>query len=153
LNSDHQELAYVLQDGETNAPEGIVRLLREGNRLQKVFMSEFQEGLTGNQLLGNILSTAHKQGIPNPRVYSHSLGLYLHEPGPLIGLPWEQVNCPGRGDVKLVHNSCFTMELSIEDKVQEWDNQSVRLSIEQDVMFTVNGCEPIDGLQSEIHLI
>ena len=153
LNSDHQELAYVLQDGETGVPEGFTRLLAEGNRLQKIFMSEFKLGLTGNELLANILSEARRQGIPNPRVYSHSLGLYLHEPGPLIGLPWEQEKCPGRGDVALGYNSCFTMELAVEDVVADWDGQKVRLSLEQDVKFTERGCEPIDGIQTGFHLM
>lgn len=153
LNSDHQELAYVLGDGETHAPDGLIRLLAEGNRLQKIFMDEFKPGLTGNELLTNILKSARSQGIPNPRVYSHSLGLYLHEPGPLIGLPWEQENNPGRGDVPLNHNSCFTMELAVEDAIPEWDDQPVRLSMEQDVKFTERGCEPIDGVQTEFHII
>ena len=153
LNTDHQELAYVLLDGETNAPVGFNRLLAEGNRLQKVFMNEFMLGLTGNELLANILSAARLQSIPNPRVYSHSLGLYLHEPGPLIGLPWEQEKNPGRGDVPLQHNSCFTMELAVEDFVTEWDNQTVRLSLEQDVKFTERGCKPLDGVQTSFHLI
>lgn len=153
LNSDHQELAYVLRDGETNTPEGFTRLMAEGNRLQNVFMNEFKLGLTGNELLVNILSSAHHQGIPNPRVYSHSLGLYLHEPGPLIGLPWEQEKCPGRGDVALGNNSCFTMELAVEDAVPEWDDQKVRLSLEQDVKYTERGCEPLDGVQTSFHLI
>ncbi len=153
LNSDHQELAYVLRDGETSAPEGLNRLLAEGNRLQKIFMAEFKPGLTGNELLGNILATARSQSIPNPRVYSHSLGLYLHEPGPLIGLPWEQENNPGRGDAVLGLNSCFTMELAVEDALPEWDGQKVRLSLEQDVKFTERGCEPIDGVQTAFHLV
>lgn len=153
LNSDHQELAYVLLDSEIRAPEGLTRLLAEGNRLQQVFMNEFKPGLTGNELLANILSVARSRGIPNPRVYSHSLGLYLHEPGPLIGLPWEQGKNPGRGDVTLRYNSCFTMELAVEDAVPEWDSQKVRLSLEQDVKFTERGCEPLDGVQSVFHLI
>jgi Metallopeptidase family M24 len=153
LNSDHQELAYVLRDGETSAPEGFTRLLAEGNRLQNVFMDEFKLGLTGNELLANILSAARLQSIPNPRVYSHSLGLYLHEPGPLIGLPWEQEKNPGRGDVRLSNNSCFTMELAVEDAVPEWDGQNVRFSLEQDVKFTGRGCEPLDGVQTAFHFI
>jgi Xaa-Pro aminopeptidase len=153
INSDHQELAYVLQDGEAQPPEGLIRLMAQGNRLQQVFMKEFKAGLSGNQLLANILNAARAKGIPNPRVYSHSLGLYLHEPGPLIGLPWEQENNPGRGDVTLRPNTCFTMELSVEDSVAEWEGQSVRLSLEQDVKFTAHGCEALDGVQSAFHLI
>ena len=152
LCTDHQEVAYVLRTDETDLPVGIKNLLSENNRLQKVFMSNFQEGLTGDQMLKNILTEAHEHGIPNPKVYSHSLGLYLHEPGPLIGLPWEQESNPGRGDVKLVKNSGFTMELSIEGFVPEWD-QMIRLGTEQDVLFTQDGCWPVDGVQTKFHII
>ncbi len=153
LNSDHQECAYVLQPGERDAPEGLRRLAAEANRLQNVFMSEFRLGLSGNELLGNILRRARAERIPNAKVYSHSLGLFLHEPGPLIGLPWEQERCPGRGDVRLQLNSCFTMELSVCDRVPEWEDEEVVMAFEQDVAFTSKGCYPIDGRQTELHLI
>lgn len=153
LNSDHQELAYVLEPGERDVPAGIKRLMAQGNRLQDVFMSEFQLGLSGNELLANILARARRDGIPSPKVYSHSLGLFLHEPGPLIGLPWEQERCPGRGDVRLTYNTSFTMELSVRDVVPEWSGQEVTMSLEQDVCFTESGCRPIDGRQTALHLI
>jgi Xaa-Pro aminopeptidase len=153
LNSDHQEWAYVLRAGERDAPAGMKRLMAQGNRLQDIFMSTFERGLSGNELLSQILARARAEGVPNPRVYSHSLGLFLHEPGPLIGLPWEQERNEGRGDVQLEYNNCFTMELSVCDGIPEWDGQEVRLSLEQDVAYTQEGCYPIDGRQTAFHLI
>lgn len=153
LCTDHQELAYVLQESEMDVPAGLKNILAENNRLQKIYMGEFKQGLSGNQILENILARAKAEGIPSPKVYSHSLGLYLHEPGPLIGLPWEQVSCPGRGDMKLEYNNCFTMELSVEDRIPEWGNQIVRLGTEQDVKFTEEGCIPMDGVQTTYHLV
>jgi len=153
LCSDHQEWAYILRACESDAPQGLKNLFTQSDRLQNVFMQSFEHGLTGNQLLSRILSRAGEEGIPNPRVYSHSLGYYLHEPGPLIGLPWEQVAVPGRGDVALGHNSCFTMELSIEDSVPEWVDQLVRFSTEQDVKFTESGCEPLGSVQKGFYLV
>ena len=102
----------MLKEGETDAPAGLRALLAEGNRLQDIFMAEFHRGRTGNQLLRHILERARREGVPSPRVYSHSLGLFLHQPGPLIGLPWEQESNPGRGDVVLEYGNAFTMELS-----------------------------------------
>jgi len=153
LCSDLQEWAYVRHDGEEDAPPGMKNLFTEVGRLQEVYMGEFKEGLTGNELLNNMLETARNEGIPNPKIYSHSLGYYLHEPGPLIGLPWEQESNPGRGDVKLSLNTVFTIELSIEDKVPEWGGQSIRLACEQDVRFMHDGCKPIDSFQTAFHLI
>jgi len=153
LNTDHQELAYVLRNNERDAPEGLKRLLVENNRLQRVYVGEFERGRTGNEMLARMLAKAREEGIPSPKVYSHSLGLYLHQPGPLIGLPWEQESCPGRGDVRLEYNSCFTMEISVADAVPEWGGQVVRLGTEQDVAFTKAGCRPMDGVQTAFHLI
>lgn len=153
LHSDHQQWAYVLRDGESQAPEGMRRLMAEANRLQDIFMAEFERELTGNELLHNILERARSEGLRNPRVYSHSLGLFLHEPGPLIGLPWEQERCPGRGDVRLEHNQCFTMELSVRGEVPEWDDEEVVMALEEDVAFTREGCRPIHGRQTEFYLV
>jgi hypothetical protein len=153
LNSDHQQWAYVRRPGETDAPEGLRRLLAQANRLQDIFRAEFREGLTGNELLAAILARARDAQVPNPAVYSHSLGLLLHEPGPLIGLPWEQGRCPGRGDVALRPNYAFTMELSVADAVPEWDGQKVCLSIEEDVVFTRDGCRVLGDRQTAFYLV
>ena len=153
LCSDLQEWAYVCRVGEQDAPAGLNNLFSQVNRLQHTFMEAFEAGQTGDQLLNRILTNAKAQDIPAPKVYSHSLGYYLHEPGPLIGLPWEQKTNPGRGDVPLQHNTTFTMELSIADAVPEWDNQVVNFSAEQDVCFTEFGCYPLKPLQRAYHLI
>jgi hypothetical protein len=153
LTTDMQEWLYVLRPGEHEAPEGMRQLMAEGNRLQDIFMSEFKQGLTGDELLHNILTRARKEGIEKPIIYSHSLGLLLHEPGPLIGLPWEQESCGGRGAVKLEYNYGFTMELSVDGRIPEWGGQDVRMPLEEDVVFTREGCRPIDNRQTEFCLI
>ena len=153
LNTDHQQTAYVLREGESAAPDGLQQLMSECTKLQDIFMAEFKQGLTGNELLANILARARNEGIPNPKVYSHSLGLFLHEPGPLIGLPWEQERCAGRGDVPLEYNYAFTMELSVGGPVPEWGGQQVRLGQEEDVCFTREGCWPIHSRQTEFFIV
>lgn len=153
LITDHQEWCYVLRPGETDAPEGARRLMAEGNRLQDCYMAAFERGLTGNELLSRILKDARGKGIPNPRVYSHGLGRLLHEPGPLIGLPWEQERNEGRGDVALEYNYAFTMELSVEGPLPEWGGEAFRCALEQDVVYTADGCRVIDGRQTGFHLV
>ncbi|MBE3111969.1 MAG: aminopeptidase P family protein [Acidobacteria bacterium] len=152
-NSDHQEMAYVLRPGETDAPETFKKLMAEANRLQDVYCGEFRTGLTGNELLGNMLKKARELGIPGPKVYSHSLGYFLHEPGPLIGLPWEQVNNVGRGDVKLVPMSTFVVELSVTGPVPEWGGADFRVPLEQDILFDGERAFFLAGRQTSFHLI
>lgn len=153
LYTDHQQWAYVRQEGESDVPESMKGLMSEANRLQDIFMAEFEQGLTGNELLKNTLMRARNEGLPNPKVYSHSLGLFLHEPGPLIGLPWEQERCTGRGDVMLEYNSCFAMELSVGGNLPEWGGQEIVMGLEEDVVFTREGCRSLDGRQTGFYLI
>lgn len=151
--TDHAEWAYVLRSNETDVPESFKKVMAEANRLQDVFCAEFKEGLTGNQLLANILKSAKDKGICKPKIYSHSIGYYLHEPGPLIGLPWEQENTGGRGEVKLVPNSTFTAELSVTCPVPEWNGEELRMSLEQVVAFTLKGTYFLDGRQTTFYIV
>jgi len=151
-NSDHQEMAYVLRPGETDAPETFKKMMADCNRLQDVYVGEFKAGLSGNELLGAMLKKAREMDLPGPRIYSHSLGLFLHEPGPLIGLPWEQVNNVGRGDVKLVPISAFTAEMSVTSPVPEW-GVDFRLPLEQDILFDGEKAFFLAGRQTAFHIV
>ena len=153
LNTDNSNLAYVLRPGETDAPAGLRSLMAQTNRLQDIFMDEFRKDISGNELLQNILKRAHKEGISKPKVNSHPLGLFLHQPGPLIGLPWEQVNPLPRGETLMKYNYSFSMELSTEKTVREWNDQSVRCHTEELVVFAQDGCHTLNGRQTEFYLI
>ena len=153
LYTDHQEIAYVRKKNETDAPQGLKNLLTMNNKTQEIFMREFKKGLTGNQLLANILDSIKTEGIKKPMIFSHSIGHLVHEPGPIIGLPWDQNPVPGRGDVKLDYNTCFAMELCMFEVVPEWENQLICCQTEQLVKYTPNGCEVIGELQTKYHLI
>lgn len=153
LNSDHQHLAYVPRPGETKVPAGLVRRLADTLRLQDIYMSEFRHGISGNELQQVILRRARAEGVPTPKVYSHNLGLFLHQPGPLIGLPWEQENPLPRGEVRLDYNSAFVMELSTEAEVPEWGGQRLVMATEEPVLFTKEGCRTLCPRQTEFHVI
>ena len=153
LNTDHQELAYVLRPGETDVPTGLKYGMAEGNRLQDIFTSSWEINKSGNDILARALKRAKEAHIPNPKIYSHSLGHYLHEPGPLMGLPWDQGHIPGRGNVKMSPNTCYTVELSVACSVPEWNNQEVTFPIEQDAYITSLGVTYIHGRQTAFHVI
>ena len=153
LITDHQELAYVLRPDETEAPAGLRKGMAESNRLQDIFTSAWGFGKSGNEILANALERASDAGIQNPKIYSHSVGHYLHEPGPLMGLPWEQGNIPGRGDVLMHPDTVYTVELSTELEIPEWGGQPVRFMLEQDAAITKEGVSYLAGRQTEFHLM
>lgn len=151
--TDHQELAYVLRPGETEPPAGLRDGVAAANRLQDVFVACWEEGASGNEILARALANARADGIPKPKIYSHSLSHYLHEPGPLMGLPWEQTDTGGRGEVRMRHDTCYTVELNVTRSVPEWDDEEVTFALEQDASFTRGGVTFIDGRQTALHLV
>lgn len=153
LTSDHQELAYVLKPNETDAPAGLKAGLAESNRLQDIFTSSWELGQSGNAILATALQRAEAAEVSNPKIYSHSLGHYLHEPGPLMGLPWRQTDIPGRGDVVMRANTVYTVELRADLPVPQWQGQLVPFMLEQDAAITEEGVRYLDGRQTEFHLI
>jgi hypothetical protein len=153
LITDTKQWAYVLRDGETDAPEGLKKIMADGHHLQDIYVGEFVQGRTGNEILQAALTKAHREGLNNPRIYSHSCGLLLHEPGPLIGHPYEQGFCIGRGEVPLNYNSTFVAETSVDGVVPEWDGQTIRFPLEEQIMFTQGGVRFIDGRRTTFHLV
>ncbi len=152
LNSDIQEVAYVLRDGETDAPDGLKRGLAQGNRLQDILSGEFREGRSGNETLAAALAAAKAQGLV-PRIYSHPIGYHGHAAGSRIGLPDMQDGVPGMGDYPLYRDTCWAIELSVRVPVPEWNNQQVDIALEQDAAFTATGVHFLDGRQTAIRLI
>jgi hypothetical protein len=138
LNTDTQHLAYVLREGETDAPEGLKRALANSNTLQDITMDEIRPGRTGNEILAASLARMNAKGIQGT-LYSHAIGLHGHGSGPLIGL-WDYQNgVPGRGDAKVIPQMWFSIELQTTTPVPEWDNQPVRMAQEEDAIIGADG--------------
>jgi hypothetical protein len=138
LNTDTQHNAYVLREGETDAPEGIRRALASANALQDIVVSELRPGRSGNEILVASLARMKQQGIDGT-VYSHPIGLHGHGAGPLIGL-WDYQNgVPGRGDAKVIPSMWYSIELQATTPVREWNGQRVRMAQEEDVIIDASG--------------
>jgi Xaa-Pro aminopeptidase len=152
LCTDTQQLAYVLKDGESDAPKGLKDGLAQGNRLQDIHLAEMKTGRTGNEILLAALKRARAEGL-NPSIYSHPLGVHGHAAGPTIGLWDRQDSVPGRGDFQLHEDTVHSIELNVKAKVPEWGNQEVTFALEQDAAFTKAGAAFIDRRQTALFLI
>jgi hypothetical protein len=152
LTTDHQQNAYVLKPGETDALSGLKGALAEGNRLQEIHLAHMGVGKTGNQVLKAVLDQARAEGL-TPSVYSHALGYHGHAAGPVIGLWDQQDGVPGKGDYELFDQTCYSIELNITKAIPEWDNQVVRIALEEDAMLYEGEMRWLDGRQTAFHLI
>jgi hypothetical protein len=138
LTTDTQHMGYVLREGETEVPAGIRRALENSNRLQDIVMGELRAGRTGNEILRASLAKMRAAGIDGT-VYSHPIGTHGHGAGPLIGLWDRQDGVPGRGDVKVIPNMWYSIELQATTAVPEWNGQRVRSAQEEDAVVGADG--------------
>jgi len=152
LCTDTQHNAYVLRQGETDAPEGLRELLRRGNRLQEIFMDEFRAGRTGNEVYLTALKKAKAEGIEG-LIYTHPLGIHGHAAGTTMGLTEAQNGVPVHGDYPLHENTCYAIELSASHVIPEWGNTQVSMGLEDGGVFTKDGCRWIDGYPRTLYLI
>ena len=151
LTTDTQRNAYVLRQGETEAPEGLRNALEIGNRLQDILTSHFETGRTGNEILEAALKQAEEEGI-KATIYTHPLGYHGHGAGPTIGLWDQQWGVPGKGDYPLYPNTAHSIELNAEVYVPEWDRY-ILIKLEEDAIFDGEDTFYIDGRMEEFYLI
>ena len=138
LNTDTQHNAYVLREGETDAPAGLRAALGNGNALQDIVMEEIRPGRTGNEILAAARTRMKTRGIDGT-IYSHPIGLHGHGAGPLIGLWDYQDGVPGRGDAPVIPSMWFSIELQATTPVPEWGDQGVRMAQEEDAIVGADG--------------
>jgi Xaa-Pro aminopeptidase len=138
LNTDTQHNAYVLREGETEAPEGLRRALANANAMQDITLAELRPGRTGNEILAASIARMKAQNIAGT-FYSHPVGLHGHGAGPLIGLWDYQTGVPGRGDARVIPSMWYSIELQATTPVPEWGGQPVRMAQEEDVIIDAAG--------------
>ena len=153
LNTDTQHMGYVLKEGEKEVPAGLVQALKHGMRLQDIVMDEMSAGGTGNEILRRSLSRMKSENIDGT-VYSHPIGQHGHGAGPLIGLWDRQQGVPGRGDVEILPNSWYSIELQATTPIAEWNGQEVRIAMEEDALVSPSGkVSWVLGRQLNFHLV
>jgi len=151
LNTDTQQHAYVLRPSESVPPEGLVRALAVGNRLQDVLTGQFVLGRTGNQILAATLEQARTEKI-EATIYSHPLGFHGHGAGPTIGMWDQQAGVPGVGDYPLYASTAYAIELTATVDVPEWGGK-VKIQLEEDAWFDGQAVRYFAGRQTAFHLI
>jgi Xaa-Pro aminopeptidase len=152
LNTDMQQLAYVLKPGETEAPAYLRKALETGNRLQDILTSCMTAGKTGNQVLAQALEQAKKEGIV-ASIYTHPIGYHGHAAGPAIGMWDMQQGVPGPGDYPLNYHTAYAIELNARVRLPEWNDKEIRVMLEEQAVLLPEGVRYLDGRQKELLLI
>jgi hypothetical protein len=151
LNTDTQHLAYVLAEGESDAPPGLRRGLAAANRVQDALTASFRAGRTGNDILAAARARAVAEGL-SPSIYSHPIGFHGHGAGSSIGF-WDNQGPDPRGAHPLRADTAWSIELSARVPVPEWGGQEVDFRLEEDAWFDGRAVRYLDGRQTRFHLV
>jgi Xaa-Pro aminopeptidase len=148
LNTDCQELAYVLKPNETEAPNFLIEALKKGNRVQNIFTSNFETGKTGNTILKESLDACIAEGL-RPAIYTHPLGSYGHSSGTTLGMWDAQDGVPVKGDYPLHENTVYAIELNTTVYIEEW-KRDIRIMLEEAGYWGADGFRYVNGRQSTL---
>jgi len=106
-----------------------------------------------DEVLADIRSSLKAEKF-NGLVYTHPVGDHGHGAGPLVGLWDRQQGVPGRGDVRLIPNSWFAIELAARTKVPEWNNEELWVGQEENAAIDAQGrIAWVLRRQTEFHLV
>ncbi|RDY61741.1 M24 family metallopeptidase [Flagellimonas nanhaiensis] len=153
LNTDCQELAYVLKPNETQAPDFLVEALKDGNRVQDFLTTNMIKGRTGNEILAKSLQEARDAGL-KPAIYTHPLGTYGHSAGTTIGM-WDAQGGVMKDDGEnypLNPNTVYAIELNTTVNIPEW-KRDIRIMLEEAGFYGEDGFRYVNGRQTQLMLI
>ena len=148
LNTDCQQHAYVLKEGEAKVPDFLAEAFKKGNRVQDIFTDNFEEGKTGNEILLKSLAEGKAEGL-RPSIYTHPLGTYGHSSGTTLGMWDSQGGVPVNGDYPLHRNTVYAIELNNTAFIKEWD-KDIRIMLEEAGYYGPNGFRYVNGRQEAI---
>jgi hypothetical protein len=165
LETDSQQFAYVLQEGENDVPESLKHALRAMNEMLDAYLSAYVAGRTAHEIVEAANKIAPKDSIITQAEFG------FHPPPMFIqrfsrnGLQFSRetyVAGIGRGykqhpllspSLKLHANTLYAHEPSFTFAIPEWGKDGLTFAVEQLVVFTNKGCDYLDRANLEWHVI
>jgi Xaa-Pro aminopeptidase len=150
--SDWQKVAYILRDGETEVPSGLVSALENANIVHAAFASAPRPGMTGWEATLSIAELL--EGVDFlPSLYSHPIGYHGHALGPSINARDMDLSSPPERDSYLREGAYRSVEFSATTAVPEYGGAEVRIPMEDDAYLTSEGYEYFRPYQTEWYVI
>ena len=150
--SDWQKVAYVLREGETTVPAGLVTALRNANLVHEAFASAPRPGMTGWE--ATLAIAERLEGVDfRPSLYSHPIGYQGHGVGPSINARDMDLSGPPEWDSVLREGAYRSVEFSATTAIPEYDGGEVTIPMEDDAWLGPDGYEYFVPYQTEWYVI
>lgn len=150
LHTDWQKMAYVLKEGETDAPEGMKRALANTNALQDALMLRASRpGRSSADVYDATMAEMKARGI-DAQVYSHPLGAQGHALGAAIDF---RAASRKQAPKPLRLGSYIAIELATRTPVPEWGGQVVHMMEEDPAYLTEQGWRFFVPRQEALYLV
>ena len=151
FDTDWQRMAYVLADGETDAPAGLRQALRNTNLLQDALVSAARPGRSTAEVYRTTMAQMERRGI-QARIYSHSIGNQGHGIGPAVDFRAADTTSKQLAR-RLRPDSYMSVELNASTPVPEWQGQEVVVMMEDDAHLTSGGWKFFVPRQERYYLV
>lgn len=148
--TDMKRVAYVLREGEIEAPAGIQNAFAQGVKVRDVIKKTIKPGVTAKEAETAVYVALTKAGFNQMKSFNgytdldktdviigcHSVGNWGHGIGPSIAF----FN-PVRLGYELKPSNLISIELFAYTKIPEWGGKKLRVPLEDDAVITSRGIE------------
>jgi Xaa-Pro aminopeptidase len=161
FHTDMKRVAYVLREGEMEAPESFQRAFRRGVEAREVIRKTIRAGLTAQENNDAIERALGAAGFPviefnqpnggeTTDVFfgNHSVGNLGHGVGPSIAF-WN----PLRITYEVKPSTMLSIELFAYSPIEEWGGAKARVPLEDDAIVTERGVEWLYPANTRLRII
>jgi Xaa-Pro aminopeptidase len=151
LNSDWQKMAYILREGETDAPAGLRKALANTNAVQDALVRLSRPGKLAGGVYEETMAEMKEKGIV-AMIYSHPLGNQGHGLG--ASIDFRSAKRDPKEPGKLLRNGSYlALELNSQTEIPEWDGQKVTMMAEDPVYLTDEGWKFFRPRQEKLYIV
>ena len=154
FDTDWQKMAYVLNDDESDVPDGLKAAMRNTNALQDALMRTYSRpGALAADVYTSTMAEMKTRRI-EAMIYSHPIGLHGHGLGASIDFRAAQrTDIAQQAQKRLRLGSYISVELNTATPVREWGGQTVFVMMEDDAHLTESGWEFFRPRQEQWYLV